>query len=232
MKAILSSLCRWLALSEEWRNERRRNLHSFFPKKKTSVPYSSFIISRRLLFKMAASLSYRSGGSVRSTAARSAGRGAAVRAPIAAAARPASSSSTSAAVVAAAALLRRSSNGALPPPLALCFCSRVFLPCSIAAMNALSRTCWVESLAFRGSLRVDIGTAFWQRFRFRARASAAAVRRKRRTCCRDRESPFFHPLFAPASGRLSFSLSPVLPAISLPMKNRTNETRNSETRNQ
>ena len=106
----------WLALSEEWRNERRRNLHSFFPKKKTSVPYSSFIISRRLLFKMAASLSYRSGGSVGSTAARSAGRGAAVRAPIAAAARPASSSSTSAAVVAAAALLRRSSNGALPPP--------------------------------------------------------------------------------------------------------------------
>ena len=33
----------WLALSEEWRNERRRNLHSFFPKKKTSVPYSSFM---------------------------------------------------------------------------------------------------------------------------------------------------------------------------------------------
>ena len=112
-----------------------------------------FVISRRLLFKMAASLSYRSGGSVGSTVARSAGRGAAARAPIAA--RPASSS-TSAAVVAAAASLRRgaSSNGA-SCPWALPRLSR-FSP--LMATKALSRACWVETLAFEGSVRARIGT--------------------------------------------------------------------------
>ena len=111
-------------------NERRKNFALHFSSKflLRSPPSPYYTISRRLLVKMAASLSSRCGGSVGSTAAMSAGRGAAARAPIAAAARP-SSSTSSAAVVAAAASLRRSSNGACPvwPRLHLARLSSVFL---------------------------------------------------------------------------------------------------------
>ena len=64
----------------------------------------------------------------------------------------------------------------------------------------------MESLANRGSLRVTSGQRSGK-FGFRARASAAAVRRKRRTCCRDRESPFFPPLFLRLRSPLFLPLS-------------------------
>ena len=156
---------------------------------------------------MAASLSYRSCGSVGSTAARSAGRGAAVRAPIAAAARPASSSSTSAAVVAAAALLRRSSQRCVAPPPGALLLLACVSPCSVAAMNALSRTCWVESLAFRGSLRVDIGTAFWNDFVFeRERALPPFVGNGELAVATERAPFFIRFLLQPPVAFLSPSL--------------------------